>query len=174
MRGFKWSICWKFQLSISLGTQKASLVGIHIWESCSPYWTCSRHVLPIESYHIQPVSDERYLIEYYGIIFYQSRYLNHQLNVISFNLFQIFDTSLLNCIISNKFLAFHNNSMHSVQDISYQLNGIMFITLWTRMGILDCFLIAEKLERVKEQWKLRMSTDFFANTSHDILRCPKV
>ena len=58
-----------------------------------------------------------------------SRYLNHQLNVISFNLFQIFDTSLLNCIISNKFLAFHNNSMHSVQDISYQLNGIMFITL---------------------------------------------
>ena len=32
----KWSICWKFQLSISLGTQKESHVGIHIWESCSP------------------------------------------------------------------------------------------------------------------------------------------
>ena len=36
-RNQKWSICWKFQLSISLGTQKVSHVGIHIWESCSPF-----------------------------------------------------------------------------------------------------------------------------------------
>ena len=38
-RNHKWSICWKFQLFISLGTQKESHVGIHIWENCSPLWT---------------------------------------------------------------------------------------------------------------------------------------
>ena len=37
-RNYKWSICWKFQLSILLGTQKVSHLGIHIWESCSPFW----------------------------------------------------------------------------------------------------------------------------------------
>ena len=37
-RNHKWSVCWNFQLSNSLGTQKASHVGIHIWESCSPFW----------------------------------------------------------------------------------------------------------------------------------------
>ena len=138
-------------------------------KSLNMFQTCTAH-------QILPYSTSfRCVIPYWTVSYStSSRYLNHQLNVISFNQFQIFDTSLLNCIILNKFLAFHNNFMHSVQDIWYQLNGIMFITLWTRMGILDCFLIAEKLERVKEQRKLRMSTDFFVNTSHDILRCPKV
>ena len=35
-RNQKWSICWKFQLFVSLGTQKEPHVGIHISESCSP------------------------------------------------------------------------------------------------------------------------------------------
>ena len=34
----RWSTFWKFQLSISLGTQKESHMGIHIWESCSPFY----------------------------------------------------------------------------------------------------------------------------------------
>ena len=37
-QNYKWSICWNFQLSISLATQKVSHVGIHIWEFCSPLW----------------------------------------------------------------------------------------------------------------------------------------
>ena len=137
---------------------------MNMFQTCAANW-----IFP----HIQ--TSFRCAIVYWMVSYStSSRYLNHQLNGISFNQFQIFDTSLLNCITLNKFLAFHNNFMHWVQDIWYQLNGIMFITLWTRMGILAWFLIGEKLERVKKWWKLRMSADIFANTSHDILRCPEV